>query len=229
MTVPASPTTFHPNSANHLPPSPQNLLYRDHELRQAVSSLLPQRMNGNLAIIGPPGVGKSTLALAVLHHQKICATFSTRLFIDCTLHNPVTATLMALDLAAKQLPPTLPGPGRTLLLLDGFNVPCYDDNYGDKDGVMDTSVLLHTLCMTTPQVTVVITTCATMIPSSHFHRQVLYLWYSRSVKRAFIALCIWLLLLRAIWSLNMTSCPLGSFRRFTYSISPILAEHPLEP
>ncbi|KAJ6471456.1 P-loop containing nucleoside triphosphate hydrolase protein, partial [Mycena sanguinolenta] len=64
-----------------LPPSPQIFNGREFELETVINSLLitPARV----AILGPGGMGKTTLAIAALHNYKVVDKYSTRHFISC--------------------------------------------------------------------------------------------------------------------------------------------------
>lgn len=64
------------------PPSPKIFHGREVELAAVVSSLLQEP--ARVAILGPGGIGKSSLALAALHHQDVVDRFSeNRHFVSC--------------------------------------------------------------------------------------------------------------------------------------------------
>ncbi|KAF8144071.1 P-loop containing nucleoside triphosphate hydrolase protein [Mycena galopus ATCC 62051] len=68
-----------------LPPPPQIFRGREMELHAITVALL-----GNcprVAIIGPGGIGKTTLATAVLHHSDIVAKYPHRYFVQCETAN----------------------------------------------------------------------------------------------------------------------------------------------
>ncbi|KAJ6586324.1 hypothetical protein DFH09DRAFT_255159 [Mycena vulgaris] len=77
--------TFHSrlSDISLLPGSPQIFHGRDAELQHIISDLLPEKPS-RIAILGPGGVGKSSLALAALYHPDVEAKFgSERHFISC--------------------------------------------------------------------------------------------------------------------------------------------------
>ncbi|KAJ6457683.1 hypothetical protein C8R45DRAFT_880271 [Mycena sanguinolenta] len=64
-----------------LPASPKIFHGRDSELEDIVNSLLASP--ARVAILGPGGMGKTTLAVAALHNGKIMEKFGIRHFIPC--------------------------------------------------------------------------------------------------------------------------------------------------
>ena len=71
------------SSLSMLPASPKIFHGRDAELEHLVSLLLKDEPV-RVAILGPGGIGKSSLALSCLHHQDITARFERhRFFISC--------------------------------------------------------------------------------------------------------------------------------------------------
>jgi hypothetical protein len=64
-----------------LPASPKIFHGRESELEDLVDILLvdPARV----AVLGPGGMGKTTLAMAALHHPKVANKYQTRYFISC--------------------------------------------------------------------------------------------------------------------------------------------------
>jgi predicted ATPase len=64
-----------------LPASPKIFHGRESELKALVGTLLvdPARV----AVLGPGGMGKTTLAMAALHHPKVADKYPTRYFISC--------------------------------------------------------------------------------------------------------------------------------------------------
>ncbi|KAJ7058358.1 P-loop containing nucleoside triphosphate hydrolase protein [Mycena amicta] len=64
-----------------IPASPQIFHGRERELRDVISLLLhdPSRV----AILGPGGIGKTSLCLAALHHPDIAAKYTHRHFVSC--------------------------------------------------------------------------------------------------------------------------------------------------
>jgi predicted ATPase len=64
-----------------LPPAPKIFYGRDIEL-QAVIRLLTEDPP-RIAILGPGGIGKTSLAQAALHHEDVVAKYSERYFVPC--------------------------------------------------------------------------------------------------------------------------------------------------
>ncbi|KAJ7926525.1 P-loop containing nucleoside triphosphate hydrolase protein, partial [Mycena leptocephala] len=64
-----------------LPPAPKIFYGRDVEL-QAIVQLLTQD-SPRIAILGPGGIGKTSLAQAALHHEDMVAKYSERYFVPC--------------------------------------------------------------------------------------------------------------------------------------------------
>lgn len=50
---------------------------------QAITRALLGKSPAHITILGPGGIGKSSLALAVLHHEQIIDAFPDRYFIPC--------------------------------------------------------------------------------------------------------------------------------------------------
>jgi Cdc6-like AAA superfamily ATPase len=72
----ASSTSF-----SMLPSEPKIFNGRDSELQEIVDSL--KHEFGRIAILGTGGIGKTSLARAVLHHPQIAAKYSSRFFVPC--------------------------------------------------------------------------------------------------------------------------------------------------
>ncbi|KAJ7339811.1 P-loop containing nucleoside triphosphate hydrolase protein, partial [Mycena albidolilacea] len=64
-----------------LPPFPKIFHGRESELEDLVGSLL--RDPARVAVLGPGGMGKTTLAMAALHHPKVASRYPSRYFISC--------------------------------------------------------------------------------------------------------------------------------------------------
>ncbi|KAF8171587.1 hypothetical protein K438DRAFT_192119 [Mycena galopus ATCC 62051] len=64
-----------------LPPSPKIFHGRDSEFEHLISTLLHD--GPRAAILGPAGMGKTTLAMAVMHHPEIIQKYGDRRFISC--------------------------------------------------------------------------------------------------------------------------------------------------
>jgi hypothetical protein len=64
-----------------LPASPKIFHGRESELENLVGTLLADP--ARIAVLGPGGMGKTTLAMAALHHPKVANKYHTRYFISC--------------------------------------------------------------------------------------------------------------------------------------------------
>jgi hypothetical protein len=73
------------SSLSLLPASPQIFHGRESELRDLVDTLLADA--ARVAILGPGGIGKTTLAMAALHHSTIMDKYYLRHFISCESSN----------------------------------------------------------------------------------------------------------------------------------------------
>ncbi|KAF7365944.1 ATPase-AAA-core domain-containing protein [Mycena venus] len=114
-------------SFSMLPSEPQIFNGRDSELHEIVQSL--NQEFGRIAILGTGGIGKTSLARAVLHHPQITAKYSQRFFVPCdsaASSNDLSA-LVALHLGLKaEKNPTksiihfLSGTAPSLMILDNL-------------------------------------------------------------------------------------------------------------
>ncbi|KAJ7889863.1 hypothetical protein B0H14DRAFT_2691114 [Mycena olivaceomarginata] len=68
-------------SFSMLPSEPKIFNGRDSEIQEIVDSL--KHEFGRIAILGTGGIGKTSLARAVLHHPQITAKYSSRFFVPC--------------------------------------------------------------------------------------------------------------------------------------------------
>ncbi|EJD47480.1 hypothetical protein AURDEDRAFT_163348 [Auricularia subglabra TFB-10046 SS5] len=103
------PPTVVANPAPWLPPSPHLHFGRTKELLATVTAVAGQHA-GHVAILGGPGMGKTTLAVAVLHHPSVLECFGSGAF--GIVHTEAKTT-------QKQLLAALQG-NRSLLILDNF-------------------------------------------------------------------------------------------------------------
>jgi tetratricopeptide (TPR) repeat protein len=72
-----------PAASVALPPRPARCLGRDDEVQRVVNALLMPRSQ-LMPVIGPPGVGKSTVALSALYHPDVVTRFGARrYFVRC--------------------------------------------------------------------------------------------------------------------------------------------------
>ncbi|KAJ7460157.1 hypothetical protein FB451DRAFT_1500392 [Mycena latifolia] len=113
-----------------LPAEPQIFHGRESELNEIVKSL--NAGAARIAILGPGGIGKTSLARAALHHPQISARFPQRFFVPCdsATSSIDLASIIASHLGLKaQNNPTksiiryLQGIPPCLLVLDNFETP----------------------------------------------------------------------------------------------------------
>ncbi|KAJ7147373.1 P-loop containing nucleoside triphosphate hydrolase protein, partial [Mycena filopes] len=115
-----------------LPASPKIFHGRDFELQDIIGTVLGD--HARVAILGPGGMGKTTLAMAVLHDPAVVAKYDQRHFIPCDSASN-GADLVSLVASYLGLEPskllsraivghlTASGPTLILLLLDNFETP----------------------------------------------------------------------------------------------------------
>ncbi|KAJ7484882.1 hypothetical protein B0H11DRAFT_1806773, partial [Mycena galericulata] len=80
------------NSFALLPAKPKIFHGRDSELAQVIQGL--NQESPRIAILGPGGMGKTSLARAVLHHPDITSKFEHRFFVPCD------SAITSIDIAA---------------------------------------------------------------------------------------------------------------------------------
>ncbi|KAJ7095541.1 hypothetical protein C8R44DRAFT_813427 [Mycena epipterygia] len=86
------------NSTGSLPilPSPPQIFYgRDSELQDVVRIL--KHSTAHLAILGTGGMGKTSLAIAALHHPEVAEKYTHRYFVSC--HSTVSCSDLARSIA----------------------------------------------------------------------------------------------------------------------------------
>ncbi|KAJ7222924.1 P-loop containing nucleoside triphosphate hydrolase protein [Mycena rebaudengoi] len=113
-----------------LPPYPKIFHGRDAELHDVVSILLQD--TARVAILGTGGMGKTTLATAVLHHPEITSKYLHLHFVSCdsamtgTQLVEIVGSYIGLEPSRRlstAILDHLSKSGPTLLLLDNFETP----------------------------------------------------------------------------------------------------------
>ncbi|KAF8207072.1 hypothetical protein K438DRAFT_1815632 [Mycena galopus ATCC 62051] len=108
-----------------LPPSPKLFHGREEQLQQVVTTLLSAP--SYVALLGTGGIGKTSLAIAVLHHPAILSKFPRRFFVSCESTASQSELLAAIGRAIGLEQPNstlrsilhaLSGPDLVLLVLD---------------------------------------------------------------------------------------------------------------
>ncbi|KAJ7041209.1 hypothetical protein C8F04DRAFT_1391314 [Mycena alexandri] len=117
-------------SLSHLPASPKIFHGRDSELNDMIGILLADRPR--VAILGPGGIGKTTLAMAALHNPVVIEKYNQRHFIPCESASSsadlasIMGSILGLELS-KQLTRVIvrhfAESEPTLILLDNFETP----------------------------------------------------------------------------------------------------------
>ncbi|KAJ7742242.1 P-loop containing nucleoside triphosphate hydrolase protein [Mycena metata] len=83
-------------SFSMIPSRPKIFHGRDSELQEIVKIL--QNPSPRIAILGPGGMGKTSLARAVLHHPDVISKYEHRFFVSC--ESAITATDLAASIGA---------------------------------------------------------------------------------------------------------------------------------
>ncbi|KAJ7195327.1 P-loop containing nucleoside triphosphate hydrolase protein [Mycena pura] len=117
-------------SLSVLPPSPQIFHGRETELQEVVNILLKDAPR--VAILGPGGIGKTSLATAVLHDRRVVVEYPHRYFVAC--HSTLGCSDLISSLAshigleksanlARKITRHLSHSAKSLLILDNFETP----------------------------------------------------------------------------------------------------------
>ncbi|KAJ7831312.1 hypothetical protein B0H14DRAFT_2804975 [Mycena olivaceomarginata] len=138
----SSVSTVYPNYSTHsssfslLPAAPKIFHGRDSELEHLVESLVTG--SARVVILGPGGMGKTTLAVAALHHSKVGDKYTGRHFIPCDsahTNDSLVATiavhlgLEASSRSARHIVHHLSSGPPCLLILDNFETT-WEPMYG---------------------------------------------------------------------------------------------------
>lgn len=113
-----------------IPPSPQIFHGREQELVELL--LILNQETPRVVILGPGGIGKTSLASAALHHSQVNTKYSQCYFISCQSTN--TCTSLVANIATHLGLPQSQNPTRKivhhfrssdpcLLVLDNFETP----------------------------------------------------------------------------------------------------------
>ncbi|KAJ7452920.1 P-loop containing nucleoside triphosphate hydrolase protein, partial [Mycena latifolia] len=113
-----------------LPASPKIFHGRDSELTELIGSLLTE--SPRVAVLGPGGMGKTTLAMAAIHHAATVEKYNFRHFISCESANTSVELVSIIGMhlgfeSSRQLSQAIirhfKGSGPCLLVLDNLETP----------------------------------------------------------------------------------------------------------
>lgn len=122
-------------------PEPVDLLGREKELKQLVASVLPPEPKPT-AVLGPPGIGKSTVTIAMLHDPRVLERFGPRRYF-IRLDGARSAESLLMTIAQELgLPPaaeprqhveTILGEAPALLVLDNAETPWHHEERATEE------------------------------------------------------------------------------------------------
>ncbi|KAJ7873790.1 hypothetical protein B0H14DRAFT_3131133, partial [Mycena olivaceomarginata] len=127
-------------SFSDLPASPKIFHGRDSELENLVDLLLTQPAP-RIAILGPGGIGKTTLAMAAIHDPKVAEKYPTSYFISCdSAHTcdslvAIIASNLGLEgssTLSRAIVQHLSAAPHCLVILDNFETPWEPVEYRGK-------------------------------------------------------------------------------------------------
>jgi len=173
ISTPSAPVAPKEPEFSSLAPRPPAIFYgRDEELAQINSALKKSKELGSparLVLRGGGGLGKTTLALAVFHHEDTKKLFDDRrFFVSCeatlTASHLINVIILALRLPQSDLDPLqqlrnylLTSNEATFMILDNFETPWFGENQED---VRQTLLMLETFS----SLTLLLTTRGTVLP-----------------------------------------------------------------
>ncbi|KDQ23466.1 hypothetical protein PLEOSDRAFT_1109108 [Pleurotus ostreatus PC15] len=123
------------------PPKPRVFVGRDQVVNEGIAIIcdaVRNQVGANVAILGTGGIGKTSLALAILHHDEVQTSLNGRCyFVPCDAINSVSALIHSI-LQVLDAPPgsvtdlisalhrCLESSDPLLLILDNFETPWYE-------------------------------------------------------------------------------------------------------
>ncbi|KAH8814576.1 hypothetical protein DL96DRAFT_1624215 [Flagelloscypha sp. PMI_526] len=128
LSKPVSPPELIPQA---LPASPKFVIGREPVVGSIVQAIISSN-EPRIAILGPGGVGKTTLGTAVLHDTRVVARYQTRYFVSCE-RSPTVDVLLTQIADTLSIPQANRGTNLTSLIIhhirsDANSVLFYIDN-----------------------------------------------------------------------------------------------------
>ncbi|KZS87364.1 hypothetical protein SISNIDRAFT_390484, partial [Sistotremastrum niveocremeum HHB9708] len=115
----------------NLPPAPQVFFGRS-EIVESIVQQLSTTGQSHVAILGPPGIGKTSVALAVLHHHDVLSSFrDNRHYISCEALSTADSLVVFLGhylgiegkASQSQIVAVFRRRPRSLIVFDNFETP----------------------------------------------------------------------------------------------------------